>query len=54
VYLIIRWMAILVAMVFAGNYAVNISELKTVARDATGRVVAMRKSIEPPSDGAPE
>src|SRR5690242_12253188 len=41
-------------MVFAVNYAVKVSELKTVARDATGRVVAMRKSIEPPSDEPPE
>jgi hypothetical protein len=36
-------------VVFAVDYAIKITELKTVTRDPSGRVIAMRKSIEPPS-----
>ena len=37
-------------MVFAVDYAIKITELKTVTSDPSGSVIAMRKSIEPHSD----
>ena len=37
-------------MVFAVDYGIKITELKTVTSDASGSVIAMRKSIEPHGD----
>jgi hypothetical protein len=37
-------------VVFAVDYAVKVTELKVVTRDASGRIISMRKSVEPPSD----
>jgi hypothetical protein len=40
-------------MTYAVEYAVKITELKTETCDASGRVISMRKCVEPPS-GKPE
>ena len=37
-------------VVFAVDYAVKVTELKVVKRDASGRIISMRKSVDPPSE----